>query len=94
VKSRRPREDLQANVPRGAGGTSVYARTRARAALVRRRRVTNLIKTRSFMRGDIEGASWPVNIAHTRQKRLIAELRAAVLQVPGLTTDGVARSLL
>jgi hypothetical protein len=62
LKRRRPREDFAREVPRGAGGTSVYARTRARAALVRRRRVTDLVKTRSIMRGDIEGTSRGVNI--------------------------------
>jgi hypothetical protein len=61
-RCRRPREDLGREVPRGAGGTSVYARTRAHAAVVRRRRVTTLVKTQIIMRGHIEGASEPVNI--------------------------------
>jgi hypothetical protein len=62
LKCQRPREDLEREVPRGAGGTSVYARTRARAAVVRRRRVTKRVKTRSIMRGHIEGAFKSVNI--------------------------------
>jgi len=62
LKRRRPREDFAREVPRGAGGTSVYAQARARAAPVRRRRVKELVKTRNIMRGDIEGTSRPVNI--------------------------------
>src|ERR1700748_3026311 len=49
-------------VPRGAGGTSAYARTRTRPAVVRRRRVTKRVKTQSIMRGHIEGARNHVNI--------------------------------
>src|SRR5262249_55491523 len=61
-KRRGPREDLERDVPRGAGGTSAYARTRARAAMVRRRRVTIVVKTRRIMRGHIEGTSRSVKI--------------------------------
>jgi hypothetical protein len=87
TQRRRPREDFEGNVPRGAGGTSVYARTRARAALVRRRRVTDVVKTRSFIRGRIKGTTRPVNIVGrqycVRTTGGMMSIAGGVVSIPG-----------